>query len=159
VKSRSHTPRRPDLHPDPCPRCVTEIAPASAGPVHPDQLVRHPGIGRNGDVNALRLSTKIGVECTQDDTSMIRSPVLMKAEEVTAIVGQENPALCHGVRQNFGIRNGGVRQSGIQRGPDIMPQPPQFRDDLRRNILVRIETGHSLCGLVLADLGLDFFGM
>ncbi len=90
---------------------------------------------------------------------MVRSSMLMKAKKVAAIVGQENPAISHCERQDLGIRHGGIRLSGIQRGHDIMPQPPQFRDHLRRDIFVRIETGHSLCGLVFANLRLDFLGM
>ena len=85
--------------------------------------------------------------------------MLMKAEEVPAIVGQENPVLCHCERQNFHIRHGGVRISGIQRGQDVVSQQPQFHDNLLRSILVRVETGHSLSGLVVADLRLDFPGM
>jgi len=38
----------------------------------------------------------------------------MKAEKVAAIVGQENPPLSHRERQNFGIRHGRIRLSGIQ---------------------------------------------
>ena len=40
-----------------------------------------------------------------------------------------------------------------------MPQSPQLPDDLHRDIFVRIETGHALSSLVLANLRLDFLGM
>jgi len=90
---------------------------------------------------------------------MVRSSMLMKAKKVVAIVGQENPAISHRERRDLGIRHGGMRLSGIQRGDDVMSQPPQFRDHLHRDILVRIETGRFLCGLVFANLRLDFFGM
>jgi hypothetical protein len=40
-----------------------------------------------------------------------------------------------------------------------MPQPPQFRDDLCRNILIRVETRRFLRGFVLANLTFDFRGM
>jgi hypothetical protein len=68
-------------------------------------LVRHLGVSRNGGVNAPCLSTKIEVEGTEDDSSMACGSMLMKAEEVPAIVGQENPVLCHRERQNFHIRH------------------------------------------------------
>ena len=90
---------------------------------------------------------------------MVYSSVLMKAEKVAAIVGQQDPALSHRERQNVGIRHGGIRLSGIQRGKDVMPQLPQFPDYLQWDIFIRIEMGHSLCSLVLANLGLDFPGM
>jgi hypothetical protein len=141
------------------PSGVTENPAASTVTIHADQVVRHFGDGRNGSANALRLSTKIGVECTQDDTSIVCSFLLMKAEKVAAIVGEENPALSDRERQNFRIRHGGIRFSGIQRRDDVMSQPPQFRDDLRRDIFVGIEMGHSLRGFVLADLRLDFLSV
>jgi hypothetical protein len=34
-------------------------------------------VGRNGGVNALRLSTKIGIEGTQDDTCMVCGSMLV----------------------------------------------------------------------------------
>ena len=70
--------------------------------------------GPNGVVNALRLPAKIGVECAQDYTCMARSPVLMKAKKVAAIVGQQNPAVSYRERQNFGVRHGGIRHCRIQ---------------------------------------------
>jgi len=114
---------------------LTGNSAASAGPVYADEFAGH-FLGRNGSVNALRLSTKIGVERTEDDTCMVCSSVLMKVEKVAAVVGQENSAIRRRERQDFGVRHGGVRFSGIQRGEDIMPQPPQFRDDRQRNIFV-----------------------
>jgi hypothetical protein len=65
-------------------------------------------------VYALRLPAKIGVERAQDDACMVGSSVLMKAEKVAPIVGQQNPAVSHGERQNFGVRHGGIRVSGIR---------------------------------------------
>jgi hypothetical protein len=41
----------------------------------------------------MRLSAKIGVERAQDYSGVVRSPVLMKAEKVAAIVGRQNPVL------------------------------------------------------------------
>jgi hypothetical protein len=90
---------------------------------------------------------------------MVCCPVLMKSEKVAAIVGQENPALSHRERENFGIRHGGVRLSGIQRGDVVMSQSPQLHDHLHRDIFVRIEMGHSLGGLVLVNLRLDFLSV
>ena len=55
------------------------------------------------------------------------------------IVGYENPMLRCRERQNFVVRHCGIRLSGIQRCQDVVPQPAQFRDDLRRTILVRVE--------------------
>jgi len=57
--------------------------------------------------------------------------------------GQEYPALRHCERQDFCIRHGAIRLSGIQRGGDVMPQSPQY----------------GLCGLVLANLRLDFLSV
>jgi hypothetical protein len=110
-------------------------------------------------VYALRLPAKTGVERAPDDACMIGSSVLMKAERVAPIVGQQNPAVSHGERQNFGVRHGGIRVSGIRRGDDIVPQPPQLCDYLQWDILVRREAGHPLRGLVPANLRLDFFSM
>jgi hypothetical protein len=56
----------------------------------------------------LRLSAKIRAERAIDDTRMVRSSVLMKAEKVAAIVGYENPVHLGCERQNFVVRHGGI---------------------------------------------------
>ncbi len=66
-------------------------------------------MARNGGVNALRLSTKIRVEGAQNDTCVGGGSVMMKAQKVTAIVSQKNPALGGRERQKVGVRHGGVR--------------------------------------------------
>jgi hypothetical protein len=110
-------------------------------------------------VNALRLPAKIGVEGANHDTCVIGRSMLMQAEKVTPIVGQQDPAASCGERQNCGVRHGGIRIPGIRRGDNIVPQPPQLCDHLQRDIFVGIETGHALGDLVLANLRLNLFGM
>jgi hypothetical protein len=66
----------------------------------------------------------------------------MKAEKVAAIVSQQDPAFSSRECQNLDIPYATVGLSGIHRSYYGMPQPPQFRHDLYRGVLVRIETGH-----------------
>jgi hypothetical protein len=109
---------------------VSKNPAASAGPVNANQFVHHFRFSRDGGVNALSLSTKIGGDCTSDDTGMLCGSVLVKAEKVAAIVGHENSVVRRRERQNLVIRHGGVRLPGIRRCHHVVPHPPQFDNDL-----------------------------
>jgi hypothetical protein len=137
----------------------TKNSEALTGTVHEDQLVRHVGYGLNGGANTLRVSTEIGVEGAQDDIPMVCRPLLVKAEEVAAVVRKKNTAFRHCERQNLGIGHCGIRPSSVQRGDDVMAKSLQLRDSLSWDILVRVEMGHPLRGFVLLNLRLDFLGM
>jgi hypothetical protein len=41
----------------------------------------------------MRLTDEVGINCTDDDTGVVRGPTLMEFEEVTAVIGQESAAL------------------------------------------------------------------
>lgn len=81
-------------------------------------------------------------------------------------LGQINPAGFAGISLlvisgsvvTAGSSESGTADFAFPVSNDAMASCPTvlFRDDLHREILIRIETGHPLCGLVLANLRLDF---
>lgn len=82
---------------------------ASAGPFHRTNLFVSSGLA--GTAASIRSRM----------TGMVCGSVLMRAERVTAIAGDEKPVLqsCEG--QNFVVRHGGIRLSGLRRCQDVMP--------------------------------------
>ena len=93
-------------------------------------------------MNPLCQSDEVTIKCAHNDTCMTLAPLLMQAEEMPAIVRQQNPALRNGERQNLKVGHGRVRIAGFQGSQDVMTQAPQFRHNWLGNILVGIETGH-----------------
>ena len=92
------------------------------GTVHADRLILHVRHRCNHCVDSPRLSGKVGVKGAKDHSGVVLSAMSMKAQKVTAIVRQQNPAFCNGERQDFKVRNS-VRPSGIQRSQNVMSQP------------------------------------
>ncbi len=51
---------------------------------------------------------------------MVLGPAPMKVKKVPAIVRQENSVFGDGEGQDFTVRHGGVRLSGIERGEHVV---------------------------------------
>ncbi len=60
----------------------------------------------------------------------------MKSKEMTAIVGQQDPALSSCECKDFVIWHGSVRPSGFERCQYVVSEPPKLHDNLQRNVLV-----------------------
>jgi hypothetical protein len=93
-------------------------------------------------VDSLRQPAEVRVEGANDNACVVRRSVAMHRQKMAPVVLQENPLVRGGECQNFRVRHGSIRPSSIQRGQHIMPQTPEFRDDLQRNVFVGIEAGH-----------------
>src|SRR4051812_9905305 len=98
-------------------------------------------------MDAQGLPAKVRIVCTKQNSCVVCCAMLMQTEKMTAVQGDQYPVLGGSKGQDVGVRNGCIRITSIRGGQDIVPDPSKFCHNLQRNILICVETAHSLSGL------------
>ena len=109
-------------------------------------------------VDSRRLADEVWIKCADDDARMVET-VVVKANEMLAIEGEEDSSLRAGEREHLVVRHGLAGFTRVDNGQDVVAQSAQFQDYGEREVLVGVKSRHGSSGLVLLDLTADLLSM
>jgi hypothetical protein len=105
------------------------------GSVDPKQHPAEISVRRNRFVDAARLCIEVRIVGADDDSS-VRCGLLMQADEVLAVEGEDAPTLCRGELKDFLVGDAAPGITCLVAGQYIVPEPPEFLNHLARKVLV-----------------------
>lgn len=130
----------------------------STASVYPKKLTCQWGKWVYSIVDSSRLTGKVAVGCTENDTA-VSIGLEMQAEKVLAIDRQNSPALCVSERKHFFVWNRPIVLCRLLYCQNVVSKSSQLLHDRTRKVFVGVEKCHRLCSLVLEYFVGNFVGM
>lgn len=106
-------------------------------------------------MNPPGLADEIRIEGADDDAGVLLAPI-MQRDEVFTVDRQHDPLIGGRVCQHALVGQLAIRITGFLDRDHVVTQTPELLNDGQREVLVGVESGHDLRGLVLLNLLLYF---
>ncbi len=128
--------------------------PSNLRPVDSNQLTIERIMGSGSTIDTTGLSDEVRIEGTDDDSGMLPGGVVQR-DEVLAVDRQNSPFIGRRVYQHLLVGQLAIRVAGFLNGDNVVAKTAELLNDRQWEVLVGVESGHDLRGLVHLDLPLD----